>query len=85
MKLTVDQYDTGTSADAMFQVRGDDCGMMASLVGCIDEMNCDITVSQEIATLVGAGFEGTGESYSTPRNDKYKNRLGIVTKVQNTP
>ena len=53
MKLTVDQYDTGASPDAMFQVRSHDCGIETSPVGCIGEMICDITVSQKNAVLAG--------------------------------
>ena len=54
MKITVDQYDTIPSPDAMFQVRSDDCGIPTSPVGCIGEMICDITVSQGNAALAGA-------------------------------
>ena len=57
MKIFSDRYDTGTSADAMFQVRSDDCGIPTSLVGCIGEMICDITVPQANESLVGAGLK----------------------------
>ena len=57
MKIMVDQYDTGASPDAMFQVRSDDCGITTPLVGCIGEMICDITVPQANESLVGAGLK----------------------------
>jgi len=57
MKIMVDRYDTGTSAEAMFQVRSDDCGIPTSLVGCIGEMICDITVPQANESLVSTGLK----------------------------
>jgi len=57
MKLTHDKYDTGESADPMFQVRSDDCGVTTTLVGRISEMICDVTVPQANELLVGAGLK----------------------------
>jgi len=57
VKIIGDQYETDESADSMFQIRSDDCGVTMPLIGRIGEMVCDVTVPQANESLVAAGLK----------------------------